>query len=148
MPRRCTACAHPDRADVNAAVVAGQTTPAVASRFGLSVNAVKRHRAAHVPAELAERLRAPEVDRLAELSDAMVNAALKLLRARGVGARDVSAAARVAEVRARLEGRFGDLQGVRPRRRSLLSDADWWGPLVAELDARGAFVGAKDDDAP
>jgi hypothetical protein len=78
----------------------------------------------------------------------MVDAALKLLRARRVGARDVSAAARVAEVRARLEGRFGDLQRARPARRSPLSDAEWWGPLVAELDARGAFVGAEDDDAP
>jgi hypothetical protein len=148
MPRRCLACDHPARTAIDRALVEGESHAAIARRHDLSDDTIRRHWLAtpsHVPAELRERLRADR-DRLAELSDELVDAALRLLRRRRMTAADLSAAARACEVRARLEGRFGDLQGVRPARRSLLSDADWWAPLVAELVARGAFL-AEDDEA-
>ncbi len=44
MPRQCTICTHPDRADIDAALVAGGSIRDVARRFGAGKGAVERHR--------------------------------------------------------------------------------------------------------
>ena len=48
--RRCTACVHPDRAAIDAALLKGVSYPTVAGRHGLSTSAVFRHRRRHVDA--------------------------------------------------------------------------------------------------
>jgi len=45
---RCTTCKHPDRAAIDAELLQGLSFPTVAGRYGLSVNALFRHRSRHV----------------------------------------------------------------------------------------------------
>ncbi len=61
MPR-CTVCAHPERAAIDAAVLAGGSKRAVATQYGLSAEAVQRHKA-HIPPALAKAHEAKEVAR-------------------------------------------------------------------------------------
>ena len=138
MPRVCLVCAHPERAAIDEALIRGQPRMAVARRFALGDDSVDRHWTNdHVPAELRERLLGADYHRLALLSDEMVDAATRLVRRGRATAADVSAAARVAEVRARLEGRIGDVAAVRPRVKDRpFADLD---PLLAELRDRGAL---------
>ncbi len=49
MGRRCSACDHADRAGLDRAIAAGEGVNAVADRYGLSHQAVIRHRDAHIP---------------------------------------------------------------------------------------------------
>ena len=52
MSRVCTACAHPERAAIDAALVAGTPNRRIATQHGLSEAAVRRHAAEHLPASL------------------------------------------------------------------------------------------------
>ena len=62
MPRRCTICAHPDRAAIDQALVAGGAGYRnIAERFGLSTTAVYRHKQAHLPQGLVQAHAAHEV---------------------------------------------------------------------------------------
>lgn len=60
MPRTCTICSHAQRAEIDAALVAGEPYRGIAQRFRVSPDAVYRHRA-HVPAALARAKDAAEV---------------------------------------------------------------------------------------
>ena len=54
MPRKCSACSHPQRGDIDAAVVADQEPlRAIAGRYGLSYSALQRHKAEHLAEGLA-----------------------------------------------------------------------------------------------
>jgi hypothetical protein len=64
MPRSCTVCRHGQRADVDAALIAGQPLRNIAERFGLSPQALLRHRQ-HVPAQAQQHQRVR--DELAQL---------------------------------------------------------------------------------
>ena len=61
MPRRCTACMHPAREAIDAALAAGRSAGSVAMTYKLSPDAVERHRRNHVAVQLAAaaRLSAP-----------------------------------------------------------------------------------------
>jgi hypothetical protein len=48
MPRTCTICRHPERPDIEADLRAGLPYRDVARRYGISKDAVSRHRANHV----------------------------------------------------------------------------------------------------
>ena len=61
MPRRCTICAHPERDDVNQALVAGGPFRNIAERFGTSATALFRHKADHLPTSLLKARYAQEV---------------------------------------------------------------------------------------
>ncbi len=64
MPRTCTVCSHPDRAEIETALVASETSfRDIARRFSVSKDAVTRHRAEHLPEKLAK---AAEADELAD----------------------------------------------------------------------------------
>lgn len=72
MPRACSICSHPLRADVDAAISEpGALIVRVASDFAVSPDALKRHRANHLlPSVAAELARDPElcdIDLLAEM---------------------------------------------------------------------------------
>ena len=53
MPRTCTICQHPDRASVDADLVAGISAPKVAAKYRASADAITRHRA-HISDKLVE----------------------------------------------------------------------------------------------
>lgn len=60
MPRPCSACAHPDRAAVDAALVAGVSFRTVAGRYGLSEGALHRHRTRHVDQPIVGEIMEPD----------------------------------------------------------------------------------------
>ena len=61
MPRSCTVCTHKARAEIDRALVAGETFRNIAERFGTSVAALHRHKADHLPVKLAKAQEAEEV---------------------------------------------------------------------------------------
>jgi hypothetical protein len=44
MPRRCSVCIHPDRQQIDQAIVSGNSYRTVAQQFAISRDAVVRHR--------------------------------------------------------------------------------------------------------
>jgi hypothetical protein len=49
----CRVCSHPDRNQIDHAIVAGQSQRRIADQFGISASSVGRHRRQHIPATLA-----------------------------------------------------------------------------------------------
>lgn len=73
MPR-CACCTHPDLAEIDAAILAGETIRALGKRYGMSHTAVERHKKNHIGKALvklraAEREEAEELSALAEVRD-------------------------------------------------------------------------------
>ncbi len=66
MGRRCTVCTHPKRDEIDRALIAGEPYRDIARRYGLSKDALRRHRE-HIPKELARSREAEEVARADEL---------------------------------------------------------------------------------
>ena len=54
MPRICTVCTNPRRAEVDTALVAGEAVTGIAARLGLSPDAVDRHARNHLRRLLAQ----------------------------------------------------------------------------------------------
>src|SRR5215510_6068951 len=54
MPRICTICTHSDRNKIDQQLVEGIAFPAIAALFRVSADALGRHKANHLPAQLAE----------------------------------------------------------------------------------------------
>lgn len=63
MTRACTICAHPERETIDAAIVGGESYRNLAERFGVSIAAIARHKAAHISKSLALAQEAAEVAR-------------------------------------------------------------------------------------
>lgn len=62
--RTCTVCRHPNRDEIDAALLAGEPERSIAARFGsLSRGGVQRHRALHIPTALTKGQDALEVAR-------------------------------------------------------------------------------------
>jgi len=62
MPRTCTVCTHPDRAAIDAALVAGEPNRRIAARHAVTEQALRRHQMAdHIPARMAKAQEAAEV---------------------------------------------------------------------------------------
>ena len=66
MPRPCTACRHPQREEINRALVNGEPFRNIAKRFGTSSTAVFRHKD-HLPKALVKAQEAREVARADDL---------------------------------------------------------------------------------
>jgi len=62
MPRTCTACRHPKRAEIDGALLGGEPLRNVAKQFSLSAASLFRHKA-HLPKTLAKAHEAREVAR-------------------------------------------------------------------------------------
>ena len=60
MPRRCTICDHPERVEIDAAVVAEEGYRDIARQWRVSKDAVARHKADHLPAHLSKAKHATE----------------------------------------------------------------------------------------
>jgi len=52
MPRTCTVCTHPDRAEIDGRLVTGTTLREIAETFRLTITSVHRHQHSHLPASL------------------------------------------------------------------------------------------------
>jgi transposase-like protein len=73
MPRRCTVCAHPERAAIDDALVAGGSLRGIARTFALSEDALFRHRSEHIPARLAHAQEAKEATQADSLLDRLLD---------------------------------------------------------------------------
>ena len=80
MSRRCTVCGHPNRAEIEAELVANRATRAIARQWSVGREALTRHLANHLPKKLAK---AAEAEQAAE-ADALL-AQLQELQAMAVG---------------------------------------------------------------
>src|SRR3712207_3895958 len=141
MPRRCTACDHPERHSIDGALVTGAPYRSVAKRFGLSESAVYRHKTEHLPAHLLKAKEAGEVARADDLLDQVRNLqvhALEILE-RAEKAGDLrTALAAISQARGNLE-LLGKLAGELDERPvvNLNVSPEW-------LELRAVLVGALD----
>lgn len=86
--RKCSVCNHPDRSEIDKALVTrSMSYRNIAERFGVSVGALSRHKANHLP-RLVEAARASEVAQavtsgvaLMDELDSLLNRALAILEA-------------------------------------------------------------------
>ncbi|MEO5328096.1 MAG: hypothetical protein H7829_07605 [Magnetococcus sp. THC-1_WYH] len=61
MARPCSVCAHKRRADIDQALVAGETFRALSRQYTLSKDALRRHKQEHLPKAMAEAQKAVDV---------------------------------------------------------------------------------------
>jgi hypothetical protein len=85
MPRVCSVCSHPDRAEIDRAALAGTSYRAITRQYGIGKDAVLRHKADHL---LAELVKAQEVKELAD-AETLVGEA-KRYKARVAGIMDAA----------------------------------------------------------
>ena len=153
MPRVCSVCSHTDRAVIDKTIVLAQLPyRRVASLYAVSEQAIRRHRAEHLPSKLADAQAVSRtveaVDLLAELTELREKAMSLLLQAERAG--DIrSALAGIREVRSTLE-LYAEIQGELDRRPTLnlLTVAPEWIQVRASLmtalipwpEARSAVV--------
>ena len=139
MPRRCTACDHPERHGIDQALVTGAPYRSVAKRYELSESAVYRHKADHLPAHLLKAREVEEAARADDLLDQVRNLqahALDILE-RAEKAGDLrTALAAISQARGNLE-LLGKLAGEIDERPvvNLNVSPEW-------LELRGVIVGA------
>jgi len=122
MPRRCTVCAHPERAEIDRTLATGNVPfSRIASRYGVHEAAIRRHSADHLPAVMAEAAQAELVAHGASLLDQVTSLhrrALGLLQRAEVAGDFRAAMAGIREARgciellARLEGQLRDREAA------------------------------------
>lgn len=62
MARPCAICSHPERAQIDAALVAGEAFRNIAKRWGMSAAAAFRHRVEHIVEQVAKAAKATEAE--------------------------------------------------------------------------------------
>ncbi len=140
MPRRCTACTHPELEDINYALVAGDASlRTIADRWSVSKTALIRHKEEHIPSHLAKAEGAREIARadglLDQVRDLRDKALSILTQAERAGElrtalQGVREARGCLELMAKLEGELKDGQTV-----NILVAPEW-------LTLRSAILGA------
>lgn len=61
MARTCTVCAHPEREDIDQALVSDSSNLSLSAEFGVTESALRRHKRNHLPASLVKSQEAREV---------------------------------------------------------------------------------------
>jgi len=61
MPQPCSICVHPHREEIDRDIVSGAPNRRIATQYGLSESAVRRHKAGHLPPTIAKAGEAIEV---------------------------------------------------------------------------------------
>jgi hypothetical protein len=147
MPRVCTICTHPDRAEIDRALVSGEALRGIARRFAASEDACFRHRSDHLPAHVATAKAAADVaqadDLLSQVRD-LHRLALHLL-ARASAAGDLrTALAGVREARACIETLL-EVEGELDRRPqvNVLIAPEWVMVRSALLEALAPYPEAR-----
>jgi hypothetical protein len=148
MPRTCTVCIHPERAKIDAALIAGTPLRDIACQFAVGRMAVQRHAAEHLLAELVKAKQAEDVSRatdLLEMATTRDKLALALLsRAERAGdLKTAVSALRVSivslELLARLRGELNEQQNTI----NILVAPEWLATRAALLQALEPFVEAR-----
>jgi transposase-like protein len=93
--KACHCCSHRERSAIDLALARGVSITALSRRYGISTDAIYRHRKAHLPAQLRARLIAGpdldiDLDRLRETESQSLLANLVALRHRLFAALDVA----------------------------------------------------------
>ncbi len=156
MPRVCTICAHTERTAIDKALVAGEGYRAIAERYGVSLSALHRHGAAHLPKHLAEAQAAADVadaDNLLEQMRQLQQITMGILGRSGLAGDNKIALQAIGEARRNLE-LMGKLLGElddRPQVNILVTSPEWLAvrsrllvALEPYLDARMAAAEALD----
>jgi hypothetical protein len=139
VPRRCTICAHEDLEAINRALVAGKANRRIAAQYAVSEQAVRRHKAEHLPAKLAKAHEAEEVAHAGDLLEdlkSLQRRTLAILEAAEETSQHRTALAAIREARSNLEllaKLLGELDD-RPQVNVLISP-EW-------LELRAVIVGA------
>jgi hypothetical protein len=118
MARACESCRHPERDELNRALVTGRSYREVAARYGLSLAGVARHRANHLPEALLQAERRRNSDGIADEVRGLVDRVLAILDRAEESGDDKIALRAIAEARPTLEllGRLsGDIAGAEAR---------------------------------
>jgi hypothetical protein len=147
VPRICTICQHPDRHAIDKALVGSGTNRRIAAQFAVSEQAIRRHRAEHLPVSLAKT---EEAQRDAEAVDVWREAkALRsrayriLMRAEEIG--DLrNALGAIREARATLE-LLAEVEGQLDRRPTVnvTASPEWVTLRTALLGALRPFPDAR-----
>jgi hypothetical protein len=149
----CSICAHPARAEIDAALIAGASTPSVARDFGVGRSSVARHAKAHLAASIAlAAQRRDEAAAVAILAKAtglyehcagLLGQADRLLRGDPDSTAGITAATRVIrETRGILEFVADALDAVQEETSSEVSDAE---PLTASIHVAIRQWGIRQD---
>jgi hypothetical protein len=118
VPRKCSVCEHPKRQEIEQATLAGEAFSAIAQRYALSRDSVRRHKeSGHIDAKLVAASEATEVAQADDLLQQLVGIradADRIMR-KAERAKDYRAAVSairelrgVLELWARLEGRLAE----------------------------------------
>jgi hypothetical protein len=107
MPRTCTICSHPNRAEIeDAIVIHSQSKRRIASQHGVTERAVRYHIKEHLPALLAlarDAERAARADTLLDRIEALQRRTLAILEATEATHDHRTALAAIGEARRNLE---------------------------------------------
>jgi len=69
LPRRCTICEHPQRDEINKALIETQNIAEIAKRYGVSYDSLFRHKQRHIPEALAKAQEARQIAKADSLLD-------------------------------------------------------------------------------
>lgn len=141
--RHCETCQHPDRQEVEAAIIAGGSFRDVAGQFGRSKTSLQRHAATHIP-EILSKARAVRervtgdvlLDRLEELTTETreILADARAGEAHEVALKAINRLERQLELQARLLGELRDGATV-----NLVLSPEWTRVRTALLGALRPF---------
>jgi len=147
MAKQCLVCAHPAVATIDEALVAGKECTGLSGLFRLSVDSLRRHRRAHLPAAAVVRREAAEEERaetLVEQAQALHRKTLEALDGadaagdRAMVLRAVREARRNLELMARLLGEIDDRPQI-----NILWSPEWMRIRDAMLEALDPFPAAR-----
>ncbi len=148
MPMACSICVHPDRAEIDAAIVRRESLRAMARQWGVSKDALRRHHdGGHVAKELAKAQEAREVaqadDLLHDVRVLRGKAVALLIKAEHAGdLRTALAGVREAracvELLAKLAGELDERPVV-----NVLVAPEWLGVRAALLEALAPYPEAR-----
>src|SRR5260370_37935836 len=139
MPRTCTICTHPQRAALEAQLVAGIAYRTIADHFSVSKTALIRHAGDHVKQQIAQaqeaREEAQSLDVVRQLRAINAAAIAILTAARRTGEHDIALKAidriqRQLELQAKLLGEIGDAPVV-----NVMLSPEWLTERAARLTA-------------
>ncbi len=147
MPRVCTICTHPEREAINAALVANEPYRTIADRYGLSHQALMRHKAEHLPSIMVKSEEAREVahaDDLVWQIKQLRNKAISILGKAETAGDLKTALMGVREARACIE-LLAEMEGEINRRPvfNLYMSAEWIEVRAVLLHALGDFPEAR-----
>ena len=147
MPRQCTVCSHAQREAIDRELVAGTAFPAIAALYrDTSVDALGRHKAAHLPLRLVQAQGAHEVADADDLLAQLRGLAEEAHRIKGKAEASGDYRTALAGVRelVRIVEVLAELRGELDRRPvNILVMPQWIAVRTALMEALAPFVEAR-----